>query len=122
MFGPSVGKLDYLSGFRLHLDSNNFALATIAPGKISSVSPVDIYTFQTSHGHVHEILLCSTAKQLGVVLEGSLRECERYLVLANRSAGQLQQRPIRYLVVCSSTFVEKSLLSRSEETIHVAIL
>ena len=50
--------------------------ATVAPGKIPSVSPVDINTFHTSHGHVHEKLLRSTAKQLGVVLEESLRECE----------------------------------------------
>ena len=37
---------------------------------------MDITTFHTSHGHVHKKLLCSTAKQLGVVLEGSLKECE----------------------------------------------
>ena len=49
-FGPSVGKLNYLSGFRHPLDSSNFALATIAPGNIPSVSPVDINTFYTSHG------------------------------------------------------------------------
>ena len=35
-----------------------------------------INTFHTSHEHVHEELLRSTAKQLGAVLEGSLRECE----------------------------------------------
>ena len=37
---------------------------------------MDIKTFHTSHGLVHEKLLGSTAKQFGVVLEGSLRECE----------------------------------------------
>ena len=76
LFGPSVGKLNCFSGFRRPLDSSSFAFATIAPGKIPSVSPVDINTFHTSHGHVHEKLLRSTAKQLGVILEGSLRECE----------------------------------------------
>ena len=76
LFGPSVGKLNCFSGFRRPFDSSSFALATIAPGKIPSVSPVGINTFHTSHGHVHEKLLRSTAKQLGVVLEGSLRECE----------------------------------------------
>ena len=76
LLGLSVGKLNYFSGFRRPLDSSSFALATIAPGKIPSVSPVDINTFYTSHGHVHEKLLRSTAKQVGVVLEGSLRECE----------------------------------------------
>ena len=76
LFGPSVGKLNYFSGFRRPLDSSSFALATIAPGKIPSVSPVDINTFHTSHGHAHEKMLRSTAKQLEVVLEGSLRECE----------------------------------------------
>ena len=76
LFGPSVGTLNYFAGFRRPLDSSSFALATIAPGKIPSVSLVDINTFHTSHGHVHEKLLHSTAKQLGVVLEGFLRECE----------------------------------------------
>ena len=76
LFGPSVAKLNYFSGFRRPLDSSSFALATIAPRKTPSVSPVDIKTFHTSHGHVHDKLLRSTAKQLGAVLEGSLRECE----------------------------------------------
>ena len=76
LFGPSVGKHNYFCGFRRPLDSSRFGLTTIAPGKIPSVSPVDINTFHTSHEHVHEKLLRSTAKQLGVVLEGSLRECE----------------------------------------------
>ena len=76
LFGPSVGKLNYFSGFRRLLDSSCFALATIAPGKIPSVSPVDTNTFHTSHGHVHEKSPRPTAKLLGVVLKGSLRECE----------------------------------------------
>ena len=76
LFGPSVGKLKCSSGFRRPLDSSNFALATIAPRKIPFVSPVDIDTFHTSHGHVYRKLLRSTAKQLGLVLEGSLRGCE----------------------------------------------
>ena len=76
LFSPSVGKLDYFSGFRRPFDLSSFALATIAPGKIPSFSSVDINTFQTFHGHVHEKLLRSTTQQLGVVLEGSLRECE----------------------------------------------
>ena len=37
---------------------------------------MDIYTAYASHGHVHEKLIRSTAKQLGVVLEGTLRVCE----------------------------------------------
>ena len=69
LFCPSVRKLNYLYGFRRPLDSSSFALATIAPGKIPSVSPGDISTFHTTLGHVHEKLLRSTAKQLGVVLE-----------------------------------------------------
>ena len=76
LFGLSVGKLNYFSGFRRPLDSSSFTLATIAPRKIPSVSPVDINTFHLSHGHVYEKLTRSTAKQLEVVLEGSLRECE----------------------------------------------
>ena len=65
LFGPSVGKLNYFSGFRRPLDSSIPALATIVTGKIPSVLPVDINTFHTSHEHVHEKSLCSTAKQLG---------------------------------------------------------
>ena len=75
------------SGFRRPLDSSSFALATIAPGNIPSVSPVDVNTFYTSHGHVHEKLLRSTAKQVGVVFEGSLRECEGCSV-AEKGLGQ----------------------------------
>ena len=73
LLGPSVGKLNDFSGFRCPLDSSSFALATIAPGTIPSAAPVDINTFHMSHGHVHEELLRSTIKQLGMVLEGSLR-------------------------------------------------
>ena len=76
LFDPSVGKLNYLAGFRSPLNSSNFTLATIAPGNIMCFSPVHINTFHTSHGHVHEKLLRSTAKQLGSVLKGFLRECE----------------------------------------------
>ena len=76
LFDPSVGKLNYFSGFRRPLDSSNPALATIATGKIPSVSPVDIDTFHTSRGHVHEKSLRPTAKQLGGILEGSLRKRE----------------------------------------------
>ena len=66
--------MNYPSRFRRLFDSSNFALATIAPGKIPSVSAVDINTFHTSYGHVHEKLFRSTAKQLGVVLQGSLKD------------------------------------------------
>ena len=104
LFGPSVGKLNCFSGFRRPLNSSSFTLATIASGKIPSVSPVDINTFHTSHGHVHKKLLRSTAKQLGVVFEGPLRECE------GCSVAKGLRKPIgRYLVVCSLTFVEQSL-------------
>ena len=88
LFGPSVGKLNYLSGFRRSLDSSIPALATITTGEIPSVSPVGINTFHTSRKHVHEKSLRSTAKQLGGGLEGSLRkrkECSVAKGLANRS-------------------------------------
>ena len=76
LFGSSEGKLNYLFGFRLPLDSSNSALATIVTGTIPFVSPVDSNTFHMSHRHVHEKSLRSTAKQLGGVIERSLRECE----------------------------------------------
>ena len=67
-FGPEVGKMIYLSGFRRPLDSSNSALATIAPGNIPSVSRLDINTFHTTHGYIHKKMLRSTAKKLGVGL------------------------------------------------------
>ena len=82
-FGPSVGKLNHFSGFHRSLNSSNFALATIVPRNIPSVWPVDISTFHTSHGLVHEKLLRSAAKQLEVIeviLEESLRECQVHSV------------------------------------------
>ena len=62
LFGPSVGKLNYFSGFRRPLDSSIPALATITTGKIPSVSPVDTNTFRTSREHVNKKSLRSTAK------------------------------------------------------------
>ena len=120
LFGPSVGKLNYFSGFRRPLDSSNFALATIAPRKIPSVLPVDINTFYTSHGHVHEKLLRSTAKQLGVVLEGSLRECEGCSVAKGLGKPIGRTTSTRADRVFGRLFVDicgvgQSMLSRSEE-------
>ena len=48
LFGPSVGKPSYLSGFRRSLDSSTFALATFAPGNILLFLLVDINTFRAS--------------------------------------------------------------------------
>ena len=101
LFGPAIGKLNYFSGFRRSLDSSNSALATIAPGKTPSVSSV-VNTFHTSHGHIHDKLLRSTAKQLGVFFinpKESARDARSLKVLANRSAGQLRQGPIRYFLI-----------------------
>ena len=110
LFGPPVGKLNCFSESRRPLDSSSFGLATIAAGKIPSISPVDINTFHTSHPHVHEKLLRPTAKQLGVVLEGSLRECEGCSVAKGLGkpisrTTSTRQGSIRYLVVCSLIFV-----------------
>ena len=69
-------KAELFFQFRRPLDSSNSALATIATGKIPPVSPGDINTFHTSHGHVHDKSLPSTVKQLGGVLEGPLRDRE----------------------------------------------
>ena len=80
LLGPSVGKLNYRSGFRRPLDSRNFALATTVPGKIPSVLLVNVSTFHTSHGHVYEKLFRSTDKQLRVVVEGPLKVCDGCLV------------------------------------------
>ena len=69
VFSPSLSRKTE-SSFRIRrpLDLSDFAPATITPGKIPPGSPVDINTFHTSHGHVHETVLHSTAKQLGIVV------------------------------------------------------
>ncbi|CAB1114111.1 unnamed protein product [Ectocarpus sp. CCAP 1310/34] len=38
-------------------------------------TPVDINDFHCAHGHSHEVLLRTTAKQQGTTLVGELREC-----------------------------------------------
>ena len=64
LFDPSIRKLNYLSGFRRPLDLSNFALATIAPGKIPSVSPVDISTFYRWYfQHAHFIPIVGVGKR-----------------------------------------------------------
>ena len=50
LFDPSVGKLNYLTGFRHLLDSSYSALVTIATGKTPSVSPVDYLRFTCPTG------------------------------------------------------------------------
>ena len=118
LFGSSVRKLNYLFGFRRPLDSGSLALATIAPGNIPSVSPVEINTFHTTQGHVHEKFLRSTAKQLGLVLEGSLRECGGCSVakgVGKPIVRTTSTRADEVFVRFSSTFEDNRLLSRSEE-------
>lgn len=80
------------------LDSSHFAFGMIAPGTISSVSPVDVKIFHASHEHIHEKALHSTTKQLGIVLEGNLEEHERCSV--TKGLGKLIGRT-------TSTRVEK---------------
>ena len=110
LFGPSVGKLNYLSGFRRSLDLSRFALATIAPGEILSVSPANSNTFHTrpTGGHVYEKLLRFTAKQLGVVLEGSFRECEGCSVAKDLG------KPIDRIIATEGiwSFVRRNLLRK----------
>ena len=62
LFGPSVGELKYISEFHRSVDSNDFALATTAPGKMPSVSFLDINTFNALSGPAHEQFLRSSAK------------------------------------------------------------
>ena len=124
--GPSVGKLNYLLGFRHSPHSSKFALATIAPGEISSVSPVNANMFHTSYGYVYDKLLRSTAKQLGVVLEGSLRECK------GCSAAKGLGKPIGRITATRAegiwSFVRRHYLLRraccvdGRKTIHAANL
>ena len=100
LFGPSVEKLKYLSGFRRPLDSSNFALATIAPGKISYVSPVDINTFHTSHELVNE-KYCSVPQPNSSVAEGLGKPIGRTtLTKADKVFGRL------FVDICTEKSVE----------------
>lgn len=70
-FSPSVRKLYNFSGFlRRPLDLTDCA------GNVRYVPPGDVNTFYSSHGHMYEMLLCSTVNQLKVAIEGTLRVCE----------------------------------------------
>ncbi|CAB1116999.1 unnamed protein product [Ectocarpus sp. CCAP 1310/34] len=70
---PRCGNLYVRNGSRTH---NEHASPTIAPGNAKAPStPVDINDFHCAHGHSHEVLLRTTAKQQGTMLVGELLEC-----------------------------------------------
>ncbi|CAB1105045.1 unnamed protein product [Ectocarpus sp. CCAP 1310/34] len=73
VYFPRCGNLYVQNGFRTHTEH---ACAAIAPGNAKAPStPVDINDFHCAHGHSHEVLLRTTAKQQGTTLVGELREC-----------------------------------------------
>ncbi|CAB1105000.1 unnamed protein product [Ectocarpus sp. CCAP 1310/34] len=73
VYFPRCGNLYVQNGFRTHTEHSH---AAIAPGNAKAPSaPVDINDFHCAHGHSHEVLLRTTAKQQGTKLVGELREC-----------------------------------------------
>ena len=76
LLAPSCGQL-YLFGYRTDRPSEENVHAVIAPGARPTPSTAaDINEFHCSHGHMHEDLLCKTAKQIGVKLQGQLVPCQ----------------------------------------------
>ena len=73
---PLRGNTYQVSGYReKHSIQSPFAgNAVIAPGHQPSLS-VDINIFHCSYGHVHESLLRSTVRSMGITLEGTLQPC-----------------------------------------------
>ncbi|CAB1107081.1 unnamed protein product [Ectocarpus sp. CCAP 1310/34] len=70
---PRCGNLYVQNGFRTHTEH---AYAAIAPGNArTSSASVDINDVHVAHGHSHELLLRTMAKQQGTMLLGELPEC-----------------------------------------------
>ena len=76
LFAPSCGQLNGLFGYRTDRSSEENVHAVIAPGARLTPSAADINEFHRSQGHMHEDLLCKTAKQIGVKLSGEVVPCQ----------------------------------------------
>ena len=77
LFAPSCGQLDGLFGYRTDNSSEENVHAIIAPGARPTPSTAaDINELHCSHGHMHENLLRTTAKQIKVKLQGQLVPCQ----------------------------------------------
>ena len=76
LFAPSCGQLNGLFGYRTDRSSEENVHAVIAPRARLTPSAADINEFHRSQGHMHEDLLCKTAKQIGVKLSGEVVPCQ----------------------------------------------
>ena len=77
LFASSCVQLNGVFGYRTDRSSEENVHAVIAPGARPTPSTAaDINEFHCSHGHMHEDLLCKTAKQIGVKLQGQLVPCQ----------------------------------------------
>ena len=76
LLAPSCGQLNGLFGCRTDRSSEENVHAVIAPGARLTPPAADINEFHCSQGHMHEDLLCKTAKQIGVKLSGEVVPCQ----------------------------------------------
>lgn len=82
MYFSRSGNLYVQTGFRTHTEQ---ACAGIAPGNAKAPrTSVDINEFHCAHGHFHEVLLITTAKQQETTLVGELGECVGFLSPSRR--------------------------------------
>ena len=77
LFAPSYGQLNCIFAYRTDTPNEEIVHAVNAPwGTPTRSTAADINDFHCSHGHMHEDLLCKTAKQTGVKLVGQLAPCQ----------------------------------------------
>ena len=72
---PLTGNLYSLYGYRVDCSTRRDACAVLAPGKLPNKPVVNIHDYHCAAGHSHKELLRKTAEHQGVVLEGTLLEC-----------------------------------------------
>lgn len=77
MFPPS-GTLYIFYGYRVDCSGKEKPRTVPAPGQLPNTSAVEISEYHCAAGHPHEVLLCKTAEQQGIVLEEELLECKGY--------------------------------------------
>ena len=61
-------------GYRVNCSSREDVCDVLAPGQLPKNPAIDINNYQCATGHSHEVLLCKTADQQEIVLEGKLLE------------------------------------------------
>ena len=78
LFFTSVGRLNFIYGYRPNALVDETANATIAPGPMPNNrdTPTDINDFHIVHAHAHKGALRKTARQMSITLVGKMNECK----------------------------------------------